>query len=90
MTIPIDYISIYSNHVYAKKEFRFHFVLKMGNCKSEPEKRRNWQKEVPLKREKTVNGIQVQLWLGNIVTLKIDCIVNAANENLVHGAGVAG
>ena len=38
---------------------------------------------------KTAEGIEVQVYVGSILNLNVDCIVNAANENLSHGAGVA-
>src|SRR5688572_23694775 len=38
----------------------------------------------------TVNGISIELVKGDITDLAVDAIVNAANEYLVLGAGVAG
>lgn len=38
----------------------------------------------------TVNGITVELVQGDITDLDVDAIVNAANEQLILGAGVAG
>ena len=38
---------------------------------------------------KTTEGITVKVYAGSIVKLSVDCIVNAANENLSHGGGVA-
>ena len=37
----------------------------------------------------TLNGLQVFVYKANICDLKVDCIVNAANETLQHGGGVA-
>ncbi|CAC5394865.1 unnamed protein product [Mytilus coruscus] len=38
---------------------------------------------------KTSEGIIVKVYNGNILSLDVDCIVNAANENLNHGGGVS-
>jgi hypothetical protein len=38
---------------------------------------------------KTTEGIIVKVYNGNILSLKVDCIVNAANSQLSHGGGVA-
>ena len=38
---------------------------------------------------KTTEGIIVKVYNGNILSLKVDCIVNAANSQLLHGGGVA-
>ncbi|CAC5392463.1 PARP10_14_15 [Mytilus coruscus] len=38
---------------------------------------------------KSSEGIIVKVYNGNILSLDVDCIVNAANENLNHGGGVA-
>ncbi|XP_076085559.1 uncharacterized protein LOC143056355 [Mytilus galloprovincialis] len=38
---------------------------------------------------KTSEGIIVKVYNGNILSVDVDCIVNAANENLAHGGGVA-
>jgi O-acetyl-ADP-ribose deacetylase (regulator of RNase III) len=37
-----------------------------------------------------INGISFELWEGNIFDISADIIVNAANEDLSHGSGVAG
>lgn len=37
----------------------------------------------------TAEGIVVRVYKGDITHLKVECIVNAANENLSHGGGVA-
>jgi O-acetyl-ADP-ribose deacetylase (regulator of RNase III) len=37
----------------------------------------------------TLEGLVVKVYVGNILHLNVDCIVNAANENLIHGGGVA-
>ncbi|CAG2193648.1 unnamed protein product [Mytilus edulis] len=34
-------------------------------------------------------GIIVKVYIGNILSLDVDCIINDANENLNHGDGVA-
>ena len=41
------------------------------------------------RRYQTNEGITVRVYKGSITKLPVDCIVNAANENLSHGAGVA-
>lgn len=38
---------------------------------------------------KTPDGIQVYVYEANILNLPVDCIVNAANESLMHSGGVA-
>ncbi|CAG2251789.1 Uncharacterized protein SSO2899,Uncharacterized protein Saci_1252 [Mytilus edulis] len=38
---------------------------------------------------KTPEGIVVKVYVGNILNLNVEAIVNAANENLMHGGGVA-
>ncbi|CAG2184704.1 unnamed protein product [Mytilus edulis] len=38
---------------------------------------------------KTSEGIVVKVYNGNILSLDVDCIVNAANENLTHGGGIS-
>jgi len=40
--------------------------------------------------EKRVGGILVQTYIGNITTLSVDAVVNAANSDLWMGSGVAG
>jgi O-acetyl-ADP-ribose deacetylase (regulator of RNase III) len=40
--------------------------------------------------EWTINGRKLRLVEGNIVALKVDAIVNAANKSLILGGGVAG
>jgi O-acetyl-ADP-ribose deacetylase (regulator of RNase III) len=37
----------------------------------------------------TPEGLVVKVYVGSILHLTVDCIVNAANENLMHGSGVA-
>ena len=38
---------------------------------------------------KTAEGFIIKIYTGSITRLNVDCIVNAANENLMHGGGVA-
>lgn len=38
---------------------------------------------------KTKEGLIIQIYAGSITRLDVDCIVNAANEHLMHGGGVA-
>ena len=38
---------------------------------------------------RTPKGLVVKVYVGSILHLNVDCIVNAANENLMHGSGVA-
>ncbi|XP_052772408.1 uncharacterized protein LOC128211541 [Mya arenaria] len=60
------------------------------------------QKEIPLNRShrtrsnlenlkifSTREGIQIMIYKASLLDAKVDCIVNAANEHLSHGAGVA-
>ena len=37
----------------------------------------------------TDGGLLIKIYTGIIARLNVDCIVNAANENLMHGGGVA-
>lgn len=37
----------------------------------------------------TKEGLRIKIYTGSITRLDVDCIVNAANENLMHGGGVA-
>ncbi len=49
--------------------------------------------EVPDKKkfEVVINGwLNVSVNLGDITNEEVDAITNAANEHLMHGAGVAG
>jgi len=47
-------------------------------------------KSRPLEYSQTYKGVLIKACLGNIVQQDCDAIVNAANGNLAHGAGVAG
>lgn len=38
---------------------------------------------------KTKEDLMIKIYAGSIARLDVDCIVNAANENLMHGGGVA-
>ncbi|XP_062591829.1 uncharacterized protein LOC134253316 isoform X4 [Saccostrea cucullata] len=38
---------------------------------------------------KTPEGLEIKIYKESIIHLNVDCIVNAANENLWHGGGVA-
>lgn len=42
----------------------------------------------PAKRDYKINGIEISLVHGDILNLKVDAIVNAANKNLKHGGGI--
>ena len=42
-----------------------------------------------VKKYTTVEGIRVYVYIANILKLPVDCIVNAANDTLQHGGGVA-
>lgn len=37
----------------------------------------------------TNEGLFIKIYVGSITCLDVDCIVNKANENLMHGGGVA-
>ena len=37
----------------------------------------------------TPEGLVVKVYVGSILHLTVDCIVNATNENLMHGGGIA-
>ncbi len=41
-------------------------------------------------KEKEVKGKRIYVFLGDITDMDVDAIVNAANEHLKHGGGVAG
>lgn len=36
------------------------------------------------------NGVTLSLFLGDITSIKVDCIVNSANKSLLAGSGVCG
>lgn len=38
---------------------------------------------------KTTEGLVIKIYAGSITYLNVDCIVNAANDKLMHGGGVA-
>lgn len=38
---------------------------------------------------RTKEGLKIKIYTGSITSLNVDCIVNAANESLMHGGGVA-
>lgn len=42
------------------------------------------------KHSHTFNGVLIEVCQGDITNEPVDAIVNAANEHLAHGAGVAG
>lgn len=37
----------------------------------------------------TTEGLSIKVYVGSITRLNVDCIVNTANEHLMHGGGVA-
>lgn len=37
----------------------------------------------------TKEGLKIMIYAGSIIRLNVDCIVNAANDRLMHGGGVA-
>ncbi|CAC5420245.1 DTX [Mytilus coruscus] len=41
------------------------------------------------KTYKTEEGLVIHVYMGNILQLNVDCIVNAANSHLMHGGGIA-
>lgn len=43
----------------------------------------------PMLELKTKEGLKIKIYSGSITRVDVDCIVNAANENLMHGGGVA-
>ena len=50
----------------------------------------NWSEDAQEVRSyTTVEGIRVYVYIANILKLPVDCIVNAANDTLKHGGGVA-
>ena len=50
----------------------------------------SWSKDASqLQEYKTKEGIKVFVYVANILRLPVDCIVNAANDTLQHGGGIA-
>lgn len=48
------------------------------------------QNKLPvLKTYKTAEGLAIHVYMGSIIRLDVDCIVNAANSHLMHGGGLA-
>ena len=41
-------------------------------------------------KEYSINVFTIQVCMGDITKEKVECIVNAANSNLMHMGGVAG
>lgn len=41
------------------------------------------------KTYKTQEGLVIHVYMGSILRLDVDCIVNAANSHLMHGGGIA-
>ena len=41
------------------------------------------------KTYKTQEGLVIHVYMGSILKLDVDCIVNAANSHLMHGGGIA-
>lgn len=46
-------------------------------------------REMVLIAKANINGLNVYLFQGSCINLPADCLVNAANENLKHGGGLA-
>src|SRR5262245_66365848 len=42
------------------------------------------------RRARNVTGMDVEVWQGDLTTLAVDAVVNAANARLVPGGGVDG
>lgn len=49
----------------------------------------NQRMRCPMLELKTKEGLKIKIYAGSITRVDVDCIVNAANENLMHGGGVA-
>lgn len=43
----------------------------------------------PMLELKTKEGLKIKIYSGSITRLNVECIVNAANDQLMHGGGVA-
>jgi hypothetical protein len=52
--------------------------------------RGNQTVSLPMVKVETGEGLMIKIYTGSITRLDVDCIVNAANEQLMHGGGVAG